>query len=133
MIKIVADTNVLVRAVVADDLKEAALAQKVLKDADLVAISIITFCEFYWVLSRVYQISDADIQKAILALANASSVITDKLAIEKGLLFMNNGGNFADGILLHLGIMLGGETFVSFDEKLIKIAKSQSINTKLLS
>lgn len=63
--EIIADTNILVRAIVADDTKQAAAAQKVLLTASIVAISPIALCEFYWVLSRIYKVADSDIEVSV--------------------------------------------------------------------
>ncbi|MDO5680695.1 MAG: type II toxin-antitoxin system VapC family toxin [Pelistega sp.] len=130
--EIIADTNVLVRAIVADDPKQAAAAQKALLDANLVAVSPIALCELYWVLSRAYKIPDVDIETAIRALISAANVRTDSVAAEAGLMFMNNGGDFADGVLWHLGITLGGKMFVSFDKKVASILKADKVDVKLM-
>ena len=48
------DTNVLLRAVVEDDRKQAAAAAKFLRTAELVAVSLPCLCELVWVLHSVY-------------------------------------------------------------------------------
>lgn len=130
--EIIADTNVLVRAIVADEPKQAAAAQKLLSEASLVAVSPIVFCELNWVLSRAYKVSDTDIEAAIYALVRAANVRTDIAAVEAGLVFMQEGGDFADGVLWHLGMELGGKIFASFDKKAVKIAKAQKATVQLL-
>ncbi len=130
--EIIADTNVLVRAIVADDPNQAAAAQKALLSGSLVAVSPIALCELYWVLSSAYKVPDADIETAIRELIRAANVRTDTLAVDAGLMFMNNGGDFADGVLWHLGTALGGKTFVSFDKKAANILKSQKASVKLM-
>lgn len=130
--EIIADTNVLVRAIVADDPNQAAAAQKALLSASIVAVSPIALCELYWVLSRAYKVPDADIETAIRGLINAANVRTDTVAVDAGLMFMNNGGDFADGVLWHMGIALGGKTFVSFDKKAANILKAQKASVKLM-
>src|SRR5699024_100046 len=130
--KIVADTNILVRAIVADEPKQAAAAQKVLRNANLVAVPLIALCELYWVLSKAYKVCDADIETAIRGLIRATNVRTDTVAVDAGLMFMNNGGDFADGVVWHMGIELGGKTFVSFDKKAVNILKAQKASVKLM-
>jgi predicted nucleic-acid-binding protein len=44
--KVAVDTNVLVRAVVQDDLAQAAIATKILTDAKLIAIALPSLYEF---------------------------------------------------------------------------------------
>jgi predicted nucleic acid-binding protein len=51
--KITVDTNILVRAVVRDDEEQAEAASTLLKDAEIIAVSLPCLCEFVWVLRRV--------------------------------------------------------------------------------
>jgi predicted nucleic-acid-binding protein len=53
--RISADTNILVRAVVADDKKHARAAARFLKGAELIAVTLPCLYEFVWVLHRVYK------------------------------------------------------------------------------
>ena len=53
--KITADTNVLIRAAVRDDVHQAREAAKIMQEADLVAVPIPVLCEFEWVLRRGYK------------------------------------------------------------------------------
>lgn len=130
--KITADTNVLVRAVVRDDVQQARAAAKALKDAELIAISLTSLCEFVWVLRRVYNIGPADISAAIEALLNAGNVTVDRPAVDAGLAILNAGGDFADGLIAHEGRWLGGESFVSFDKKAVSLLSAQGQQAKLL-
>lgn len=43
------------------------------------------------------------------------------------------GGDFADGMIAFNGQWLGGETFVSFDKKAVKLIEKQGSATKLLT
>ena len=52
--KITADTNVLVRAVVEDDAEQAAAARALLQRASVIAVPVPVFCELAWVLKRAY-------------------------------------------------------------------------------
>lgn len=61
------DTNVLVRAVVRDDVLQAEAASQVLTQATLIAVALPCLCEFVWVLRRVYGFQAADIAAAIRA------------------------------------------------------------------
>lgn len=123
--KITADSNILVRAVVADDEAQARVAQAVLERAELVAIPIMAICEFCWVLSRAYRLPADDIATAIRALASGDNVSVDWPAIEAGLAMLDAGGDFADGVITHGGAWLEGETFVSFDRKAISLLRAQ--------
>ena len=131
--KITVDTNVLVRAVVGDDARQARTAAKLLKDAELIAISLPCLCEFVWVLRRVYSFGQQDISAALEALLDASNVAVNRPAADAGLAILNEGGDFADGLIAYEGNWLGGETFVSFDKKAVSLIAKQGQQAKLLT
>ncbi|MGE0740639.1 MAG: type II toxin-antitoxin system VapC family toxin [Hyphomonadaceae bacterium] len=130
--KITADTNVLVRAIVADDPKQARIAQSTLKSAELVAITSTAMCEFVWVLARGYGVSPADIGAAIRQLLASASVEANRPAIEAGLAALDDGGDFADGVIAFDGATLGGDAFASFDKDAVKLLKRQGLDVVLL-
>jgi predicted nucleic-acid-binding protein len=131
--KITVDTNVLVRAVVRDDAKQGQAAAKLLKDAELIAVSLPCLCELVWVLRRVYNFGQQDISAALDALLDTSNVVVNRPAAEAGLTVLNAGGDFADGLIAYEGSWLGGDTFVSFDKKAVSLLTKQGQQTKLLS
>jgi predicted nucleic-acid-binding protein len=120
-VKITADTNVLVRAVTADDAVQSPLAQRLLVEAELVAISLPSLCEFCWVLDRVYGFGGSDIARAIRAFLAADNVAVDIPGVEAGLAILEAGGDFADGLIAHEGKWLGAERFASFDKKAVAL------------
>jgi len=131
--KITADTNLLIRAAVQDDVRQARLAAKVLQEADLVAVPIPVLCEFVWVLRRGYKRSVPNISDAIQRLMNGVNVVMNRPAVEAGLSVLAAGGDFADGIIAYEGDWLGAEEFVSFDSKATSILQSQGTRARLLS
>ena len=131
--KLTVDTNVLVRAVVRDDERQARAAAKLLKEAELIAVSLSCLCEFVWVLRRVYNFGQQDISAALEALLNASNVAVNRPAADAGLAVLKEGGDFADGLIAYEGNWLGGETFVSFDKKAISLLVKQGQQAKLLT
>jgi predicted nucleic-acid-binding protein len=130
--KVAVDTNVLVRAVVRDDPVQANVAATVLTDAELIAVATPCLCEFVWVLLRVYGFQQADAAGAIRALLVAANVEVNRPAVEAGLLVLDAGGDFADGVIAYEGNWLGGETFVSFDKKAVALLTAQGQSTRLL-
>lgn len=121
--KITADTNILVRAAVGDDSEQSPAAQRVLAEAELVAVTLPTLCEFCWVLRRPYRYGTEDIARAVRALIAADNVAVDEPAVTAGLAMMEQGGDFADGVIAHEGKWLGGETFVSFDLEAVRLLR----------
>ncbi|MBJ7403579.1 MAG: type II toxin-antitoxin system VapC family toxin [Bradyrhizobium sp.] len=131
--KITPDTNVLVRVLVGDHAEQSKVAEAILKKADLIAISIPALCELTWVLSRGYKASTADIAASIRHLINASSTVVDRPAAEAGLAFLDAGGDFADGVIAHEGHWLGGDTFVSFDKRAVRLVEASGGLARLAS
>ncbi|WP_118181836.1 type II toxin-antitoxin system VapC family toxin [Paraburkholderia phosphatilytica] len=123
--KVTVDTNVLVRGVVRDDEAQARAADKVLKEASLIAVSLPCLCEFIWVLRRVYSFGTVDIAAAIRALIATDKVVMNRPAVEAGLAILEAGGDFADGVIAYDGTWLGAETFVSFDRKAVSLLTKQ--------
>lgn len=130
--KVAVDTNVLVRAVVRDDPAQADVAASILTDAQLIAVALPCLCEFVWVLLRVYGFQQADAANAIRALLAAANVEVNRPAVEAGLLVLDAGGDFADGVIAYEGNWVGGETFVSFDKKAVALLSAQGQSTRLL-
>jgi predicted nucleic-acid-binding protein len=131
--KITVDTNVLIRAVVRDDEKQAMAADKVLKSAAMIAVTLPCLCEFVWVLRRLYEFDREDIASAIRALADTANVALNRPAVEAGLAVLKAGGDFADGLIAYEGNWLGAQTFVSFDKKTVTLLAKQGYETRLLS
>jgi len=132
-VKVAVDTNVLVRAVVRDDEQQAEAAAALLKNAEIIAVSLTCLCEFVWVLRRVYGFGQGDIAAAIDALLNVANVAANRPAVEAGLAILKAGGDFADGVIAYEGAWLGGETFVSFDKKAVALVAKQGQPARVLA
>ena len=130
--KITADTNVLLRLVLADDEAQSLAAIEAMESATHVAISVHSLCELAWVLERLYKKSRADIAAAIRGLIDAENVVVNRPAVAMGLAVLDAGGDFADGAIAFDGQWLGGETFVSFDKTAVRLLDAQGIAAVLL-
>jgi predicted nucleic-acid-binding protein len=131
-VKIAADTNVLVRAVVRDDKTQAEVAARVLRNASLVAVAVSSLCELVWVLRGKYRLPPAEVAAAIRALLAAGNVEVDRPAVAAGLAMLDAGGDFADGVIAYEGRWLGAETFVSFDKRAVEMLSSAGVSARLL-
>jgi predicted nucleic-acid-binding protein len=130
--RVTVDTNILVRAVVRDDKKQAEAAAKLLRNANLLAVAASSLCELVWVLRRAYGFSAPETAAAIRALIGAGNVEVDRLMVAAGLAMLDAGGDFADGVIAYEGRWLGAETFVSFDKKAVDMITSQGLAARLL-
>ena len=130
--RVTADTNVLVRALVNDDPAQAKLAAHTLTGAELIAVATPCLCELVWVLRTVYGFPPDDVGMAIRALLATANVAMNRPAAEAGLAVLEAGGDFADGVIAFEGQWLGGETFVSFDKKAVALLAGQGLAARLL-
>ena len=131
--KITADTNILIRAVVGDHKEQAQAAARLLKEAELIAVPLPCLCEFVWVLRRVYDFTLQDIASAIEVLLGVANVAVNRPAVDAGLAILKAGGDFADGLIAYEGNWLGAETFFSFDRKAVALLSQQGLHANLLS
>src|SRR5216684_3408718 len=122
--KIMADTNVIVRTITGDNASQSKVAQAELAKAETVALALPALCELVWVLSRGYKIPSAEIVEAIRRLMNASNVVVNRPAAEAGLALLEAGGDFADGAIAYEGRWLGADTFVSFDKRAVRLMEA---------
>lgn len=129
-VKITADTNILVRVVTEDDPVQSRRAQDMLAKAALVALPLSALTELCWVLERVYGFAKSDVARAVRTLTNAANSAVDIPAVESGLMVLDAGGDFADGVIAQEGLWLGAETFVSFDRKAIRLLQAAGLNAR---
>jgi predicted nucleic-acid-binding protein len=131
--KIIADTNILIRAITGDDPRQSAAAQAALSEAEVVALPLAALCELVWVLARGYKIPLPEIAEAIRRLTNGATVMVNHQAVAAGLAMLESGGDFADGIIAQEGRWLGADTFVSFDRRAVALIEAQGHQVHLLA
>jgi len=120
-VKITADTNVLLRALTADDQVQSAIAMRTLSQATLVALPIVTLTETMWVLRRVHKWNSARIAAALRVLLGDPRVQAEWSLVEAGLAMLERGGDFADAVIEADGRRLGAETLATFDEQAARL------------
>jgi len=130
--KITVDTNILVRAVTGDHVTQSRTAKAALERAEVVAIPVSTLCELVWVLLRGYKHPPSEIAEAIRRFINGANAVIDRPATEAGLVMLDAGGDFADGVMAHEGNWLGADVFVSFDKKAVKLLQTKGKSARLL-
>ncbi|MDR1799043.1 MAG: type II toxin-antitoxin system VapC family toxin [Bifidobacteriaceae bacterium] len=133
MVSITADTNVLVRLATLDDPDQAAAAKVAVNQADLIVVPLPVLCELVWVLKSFYRLSRHDIAEAVRRLVASEKVKANLPAIKAGLALLEAGGDFADGVIAHLGATDGAPTFVSFDQAACDLLGQQGYQTHLLA
>jgi predicted nucleic-acid-binding protein len=131
-VKITVDTNILLRVATEDDPRQAKLARTVLESADLVAVTLPVLCEFVWVLLHGYKLPRRDIADAMRRLIDAENVVLNRPAAEAGLVVLEAGGDFADGVIAYEGRLLGAESFISFDDIAVKRLSTAGESARLI-
>jgi predicted nucleic-acid-binding protein len=131
-VRITPDTNILVRALTGDDPVQSPAAEAILARADVVVLSPTVLSELVWVLAGRYQISGAKIAWTIRDLIAADTVRIDRPAIEAGLLQLEAGGDFADGVIAYAGSSADA-AFVSFDKQAVALWQGRGHPAQLLA
>ncbi|MCL2871481.1 MAG: type II toxin-antitoxin system VapC family toxin [Betaproteobacteria bacterium] len=131
--KVSVDTSILARAILQDDAKQGRAAAKLLREASLIAVSLLCLCELVWVLRHGAKLTKENVSAVIHSLLNTRNVVMDRPAVEAGLALLEAGGDFIDGVMAYEGNWLGGETFVSFDKQAVKLIAQQGQNARLLT
>ena len=130
---ITADTNVLVRSAVRDDFRQAEAADRLLFEAELVAVTAVSLCEFVWVLRSAYKFKAADAAWAIEKLISSPNVVCEHAAVRAGLATLRDGCDFADGVIAFQGRAMLGDSFTSFDRKAVSVLRKQGYPATLLT
>jgi len=94
-------------------------------------VTTVALCETAWVLKSRYGFDRTDIAAALSALVAIPSVIMDRSVVELGLAHLRDGGDFTDGVIAGQGQTQGSETFVSFDQKAVRLLTQSGIASRL--
>jgi predicted nucleic-acid-binding protein len=123
-----ADTNILVRLLVSDDLAqqravEARLAAIEAAGENVLVLSIV-LVEMSWVLESVYGYGREDVARAVDAVMNtAPFLLEDRTAIAEALEASRTGkAGFADYVVLATSRAHGAGKLLTFDRKLLRHA-----------
>ena len=131
--RVTLDTNILIRLAVEDDEAQAAVARELIARAEAVVVTSQSLCEFVWVLSSFYKLPRGDIARAIRSLADAEKTIVGRACVEAGLSMFEQGGDFADGMIVFEGRKAGATRFASFDRKAVRLAVAAGFEADLLT
>ena len=127
------DANVLVRIIVEDNAEEALAARTLVADAQSVIVPLVALCETNWVLKSVYKLRRTERVSFVKELLRTRKIVLDRPAVEAGLVVLEAGGDFADGVIAFDGARLGGETFVTFDRRAADLLRKSGHDCRLLA
>ena len=127
------DANVLVRIIVEDNVEEALVARNQVADAQSVIVPLVALCETLWVLNSIYKLRRPERVSVVKELLRTRKIVLDRPAVEAGLVVLEAGGDFADGVIAFDGARLGGETFVTFDRCAADLLRKSGHDCRLLA
>jgi len=122
-VRVAVDTNVLVRFLTEDDEAQAAAAAGIMEAASAILVSTIVLAETTWVLRRAYKHTATEVAAALRSFIDAQGVEVDEAATEAGLRFLEQGGDFADGVIAHEAKQRRCDCLVTFDRQFAQLSK----------
>ena len=123
---IAVDTNVVVRLLVSDDLKQSKAA-RALFEREIVWISRTVLLESAWVLDSVYGIEDQQVVATLGRLLGLEQVkVEHGEGIRRALAWAREGMELSDAI--HLSAEPDSTRFTTFDRRLVRSAKKLGLN-----
>jgi len=120
-VRITADTNLLLRAILEDHPQQGRQAREAMQRASLIAVPLTVFCELVWTMRRLYQRQPGEIADVIEAMLRVESIVTDRPAVEMGIAMLRAGGDFADAIIAWEGAAMGGDVLGTFDREAVRL------------
>lgn len=123
---IAVDTNVVVRLLVGDDLKQSKAA-RALFEREIVWISRTVLLETAWVLDSVYGLDDRQVAASLGGLLGLAQVkVEDGEGVRLALDWAAQGMDLSDAI--HLSGVPDSTRFTTFDRGLVRSAKKLGLN-----
>jgi predicted nucleic-acid-binding protein len=120
------DTNVLVRYLTQDDIKQSRRANRLISDAaargEALHLSTIVLCETVWVLRWAYRVGKPDILRTLARIFDTAALsIEDPDACRGALALHADGrGDFSDYLLGARNRRAGCSVTATFDRKLLR-------------
>jgi predicted nucleic-acid-binding protein len=117
------DTNVVVRYLAQDDVRQAAIATRLIEgslSADVRGfISIVTLAEIVWVMSSNYGASRASVAEIVEGLLTAPQLMMERADVLWRALkaYRDSKADFSDAVIVELGSDAGCSKTVTFDRK----------------
>lgn len=122
------DTNVLVRLITRDDLRQAKSADRFVEKGAWV--SVLALAEATWVLGTVYGFSAAQLATALQMLLHHRDLTLqdpDAVAAALDLFRLRPALGFSDCLMLHLALKAGHSPLGTFDRALAKASGTQKL------
>jgi predicted nucleic-acid-binding protein len=121
------DTNVLVRYIMQDDLKQSPPATRLIESRSVESrgfVSLVSVVELFWVMSAAYELDRGQLIAAIEALLRTKELVVERAEIVwKALrIFQSANVDFADCLIERSAAAAGCEKTMTFDRGAAKSA-----------
>jgi predicted nucleic-acid-binding protein len=129
---VVVDTNIIARLLVTPtseaDKEQRRIVENLFQRFDKVILPTHVFCELAWLL-RGRGHEKSQIYSAFQAILESSKFVCKEEEIEAGMLMLEKGGDFADGVNEYSGRMLaqGASVFATFDKQAAQLLTERGI------
>jgi predicted nucleic-acid-binding protein len=120
------DTNILVRYIAQDDVRQSAQATALIESLGVESpgfVALVTVVELVWVLSSCYDLGREELAQALASLLRARELVVDRADLVTKALrdFKSGKADFADCLIASTATAAGCELILTFD---IAAAKS---------
>ncbi len=121
------DTNVLVRYIMQDDVKQSPKANRLIDGLTPEApgfVPVVSIVELVWVLSSSYDLDRAQVAQALELLLRGKELVVDRagLVLQAVARFRSGGGDFADCLIEGISRDAGCSATMTFDVGAVKAA-----------
>ncbi len=121
------DSNVLVRFIVQDDVKQAAFASKLISGLTRENpgfVSQICLVELVWVLQACYEASKADVLAILDKILRTQELVIEnqELALQALSVFSEKNADYSDCLIVRSALSAGCSQTFSFDKNAVKFA-----------
>lgn len=125
----IVDTNVLMRYLLKDDDKQyRASAQYFLSDHHVLVIPIHVLCEAVWLLTKKLKLKRSFVIDIVLSIVALDNVVVNDTLVNAGVEFMQQGGDFADGVIAYEVSQYDNASLLTFDKKAQAVAHALDIS-----
>ena len=121
------DTNVLIRYIMQDDLKQSPLATRLIESRSVESrgfVPLVSVVELFWVMSSAYELDRGQLIAALEGLLRTKELVVERAEIVwKALrIFQTANVDFADCLIERSAAAAGCEKTMTFDRGAAKIA-----------
>ncbi|GHT88482.1 DNA-binding protein [Betaproteobacteria bacterium] len=131
--KVVVDTNILARLFLepenAADGEQRAIVEKLFLQFSSIVIPTHVFCELAWILNTRNKFTKDEVYGVFRHLLKTTKIVCKEDEVNAGMLMLERGGDFADGVNEYTGRMMtnGESVFATFDKEAAKLLNERGI------